>query len=85
VVAEVATFDVSDSNLEEGRLVTIAAFDEETAAERWAADYCAFHAEYDVDECFVRTLGGPWVRYSITIESRPTFSASRASALDAAS
>jgi hypothetical protein len=75
-----ATFDVSDSDLEDGRLVTIAALDAETAAERWAADYCAYHAEYDVDECFVREMGQSWVRYSITIESRPTFHASKSKA-----
>jgi len=73
-----ATFDVTDSDLEEGSLVTIAALDEETAAQRWAADYCAYHAEYDVEECFVRTLGGPWQRYEITIESSPVFHATRA-------
>jgi hypothetical protein len=68
-------YEVSDEDLEEGYLRSFDTFDEQAAAERWAAVYCAYNAEYDVSQCFVRKPGGEWQRYEITIDSHPVFHA----------
>lgn len=48
-----------------------------SAAEKWAAWYCAFTAEYDSPfECSVNEAGGAWKRFEIEIEPIPHYHAS---------